>query len=85
MPQFPQTSFYELGSGDHCHADPDSQELSAPGAVDGSYAKFDAPGELHAHTEAYMDGHRVVMDAAWDSLNKYSNSEYLTKASSGYL
>ncbi len=34
----------------------------------------------HAHTEAFVDGRWITMDATWDSGNKYENGEFKTKA-----
>ena len=50
----------------------------------GSYALTASGGEDHAHTEAYVDGRWMVMDATWDSNNEYRNGSYLTEAPNGY-
>ncbi len=34
----------------------------------------------HAHTEAFVDGRWITMDATWDSGNKYEYGQFLTKA-----
>lgn len=41
-------------------------------------------GENHAHTEAYVDGRWIVMDATWDSNNEYRGGTYITKAPNGF-
>lgn len=38
----------------------------------------------HAHVEAWVDGHWVIMDATWDSNNKYENGSYNTDAPNGF-
>ena len=38
----------------------------------------------HAHVEAWVDGRWVVMDATWDSNNKYENGSYHTDAPNGF-
>lgn len=38
----------------------------------------------HAHVEAWVEGHWVIMDATWDSNNKYENGVYKTDAPNGY-
>lgn len=53
-------------------------------STDGSYAISTSGGELHAHTEAYVGGRWIIMDATWDSNNKYRNGTYTTKAPAGY-
>ncbi len=51
----------------------------------GSYALSESGGEDHAHTEAYVNGRWIVMDATWDSNNKYyGGDDYRTKAPNGY-
>lgn len=49
-----------------------------------SYALTASGGEDHAHTEAYVDGRWIVMDATWDSNNEYRSGSYLTKSPNGY-
>lgn len=48
----------------------------------GSYAvKSDSAAvddSNHAHVEAWADEHWVIMDATWDSNNKYENGVYNT-------
>lgn len=58
-----------------------SQNLS----LDGSYALGTAGGELHAHTEAYVNGRWITMDPTWDSRNEYRNGTYVTTASNGHF
>lgn len=51
----------------------------------GSYALSESGGEAHAHTEAYVNGRWIVMDATWDSKNKYYGGDnYHTEAPNGY-
>lgn len=38
----------------------------------------------HAHVEAWVDEHWVIMDATWDSNNKYENGVYSTDAPNGF-
>lgn len=38
----------------------------------------------HAHVEAWVDEHWVIMDATWDSNNKYENGVYNTDAPNGF-
>lgn len=38
----------------------------------------------HAHVEAWVDGHWVVMDPTWDSANKYEGGSYNTSAPNGF-
>ena len=38
----------------------------------------------HAHVEAWVEGHWVIMDATWDSNNKYENGAYKTDAPNGF-
>ena len=49
-----------------------------------SYALTASGGEGHAHTEVYVDGRWVVMDATWDSNNEYRRGSYLTEAPNGF-
>ena len=51
-------------------------------AVSADEANVD--GSNHAHVEAWADGHWVVMDATWDSNNKYENGKYNTDAPNGF-
>jgi len=50
----------------------------------GSYALSEAACEDHAHTEAYVDGRWITMDATWDSNNEYRNGNYITEAPTGW-
>lgn len=50
-----------------------------------SYALTTSGGESHAHTEAYVDGRWIVMDATWDSNNKYQNGVYSSQAPNGFF
>ena len=52
------------------------QPLDLTLSTNGSCAMTSAPGEAHAHTEAYVDGHWIVMDATWDTFNKYSGGQF---------
>ena len=47
---------------------------AAPGATESN----------HAHVEAWVDGHWMIMDATWDSNNKYEDGIFITKAPSDY-
>lgn len=38
----------------------------------------------HAHVEAWVDEHWVIMDATWDSNNKYENGAYNTDEPNGF-
>ena len=38
----------------------------------------------HAHVEAWVDEHWVIMDATWDSNNKYEDGAYNTDAPNGF-
>ena len=38
----------------------------------------------HEHVEAWADGRWIIMDATWDSRNKYLDGEYLQDAPNGY-
>ena len=38
----------------------------------------------HAHVEAWVDGRWVIMDATWDSNNKYENGSYNTDTPNGF-
>ena len=49
-----------------------------------SYALTASGGEGHAHTEVYVDGRWIVMDATWDSNNEYRRGSYLTEAPNGF-
>lgn len=49
-----------------------------------SYALTASGGEDHAHTEAYVDGRWIVMDATWDSNNEYRGGTYTTKTPNGF-
>lgn len=53
-------------------------------STDGSYAISTSGGELHAHTEAYVGGRWIIMDATWDSRNEYRNGTHTAKAPAGY-
>lgn len=59
--------------------------LSANG---GSFAvttdKADPDNSNHAHVEAWVDEHWVVMDATWDSKNKYEGGVYNADAPNGF-
>ena len=51
----------------------------------GSFAiEAGSAAENHAHVEAWVDEHWVVMDATWDSNNKYEEGAYHTDAPSGF-
>lgn len=38
----------------------------------------------HAHVEAWVDGHWMILDATWDSNNKYEDGKYITEAPTDY-
>ncbi len=50
----------------------------------GSYALSVAAYENHAHTEAYVDGRWITIDATWDSNNEYRGGRYTAKAPTGF-
>lgn len=54
-------------------------------SLHGSYALGTAGSEPHAHTEAYVDGRWITMDATWDSRNEYRNGTYTAEAPNGYF
>ena len=49
-----------------------------------SYALTASGGESHAHTEAYVNGRWIVMDATWDSNNEYHGGSYQTETPNGF-
>ena len=49
-----------------------------------SYALTASGGESHAHTEAYVNGRWIVMDATWDSNNEYRGGSYQTESPNGF-
>lgn len=51
-------------------------------AISGSEA--DTNDSNHAHVEAWVDDRWVIMDATWDSNNKYQYETYNTKAPNGF-
>ena len=54
----------------------------------GSYAvrpdEANVTNSNHAHVEAWVDRHWVVMDPTWDSNNKYENGNYNAKTPNGF-
>lgn len=74
-----------LAQGIPCmKADTYALGLSTNGGSFAVSADKAASGSNHAHVEAWADGHWVIMDATWDSNNKYENGAYNTEAPNGF-